>query len=53
VAPDEQLVDLKGRGFCGWITPAPFIFNPINPKPGDFHLDLKCAGILGSLGVCL
>jgi GON domain len=53
VAPGEQVVELKARGFCGWITSAPFIFNPFNPTPGDFHLDLKCTGIVGSLGVCL
>jgi hypothetical protein len=53
VTPGDQVVELKARGFCGWITSAPFIFNPFNPTPGDFHLELKCTGIVGSLGVCL
>jgi len=34
---------LKGGGFCGWITPAPALFNPFNPSPGEYHLQLSCA----------
>lgn len=42
VSPDQQMVALKGGGYCGWITPAPALFNPFNPSPGEFHLQLSC-----------
>jgi hypothetical protein len=53
VSPGGKVVQLNGRGFCGWITSTPYVFNPFNPKPGDFQLELKCTGVLGTLGVCL
>lgn len=43
VSPDHQVAALKGGGFCGWITPAPALFNPFNPSPGEYHLQLSCA----------
>jgi hypothetical protein len=43
VSSDDQLVDLRGGGFCGWITPAPTLFNPFNPSPGMYDLPLRCA----------
>lgn len=45
VSPDHQMVALKGGGFCGWITPAPAMFNPFNPSPGKYHLQLSCAQV--------
>ena len=42
-SPANQVVNLSGGGFCGWIAPAPAVFNPFNPSPGDFHLQLSCA----------
>jgi hypothetical protein len=49
----DQVVELKGRGFCGWITPWPVMYNPFNPSVGDFHLQLKCIGPLGGTAACL
>jgi hypothetical protein len=43
VSSDDQMVDLRGGGFCGWITPAPTLFNPFNPSPGMYDLKLGCA----------
>jgi hypothetical protein len=40
---NNQVVDLTGGGYCGWISPAPPMYNPFNPSPGDFHLRLACA----------
>ena len=39
----RQVVSLTGGGFCGWITPSPAMYNPFNPSPGDYHLQLSCA----------
>ena len=50
---EGQLVEMKGRGNCGWVTSTPFVFNPFNPKVADFQLELKCTGILASAGICL
>ncbi|MGH3573313.1 MAG: hypothetical protein ACRDS0_38245 [Pseudonocardiaceae bacterium] len=36
----NQVIDLTGGGFCGWITPDPPMFNPFNPQPGNFALNL-------------
>jgi hypothetical protein len=30
------------------MSSAPAMFNPINPQPGDFHLELACAPLQGS-----
>lgn len=46
VSPDHQVVALKGGGYCGWITPAPALYNPFNPSPGEYHFQLSCAQIL-------
>lgn len=43
VSANNQVVDLAGGGFCGWITPSPAMFNPFNPSAGDYHLTLSCA----------
>ena len=43
VSPDHQMVALKGGGYCGWISPAPPLFNPFNPAPGEYHFQLSCA----------
>lgn len=42
VSPDNRSADLAAGGYCGWITPAPFIYNPVNPSAPDFHLALAC-----------
>ncbi len=42
VSPDNRAADLAGGGYCGWITPAPYIYNPVNPGGPDFHLPLAC-----------
>ncbi|HEX6355630.1 GON domain-containing protein [Actinophytocola sp.] len=43
VSTDNRTADLIGGGYCGWIAPAPFIYNPINPYLRDFRLELACA----------
>jgi GON domain len=40
---DNQQVNLTGGGYCGWITPSPAMYNPFNPGPGEYHLQLNCA----------
>jgi hypothetical protein len=40
---DDQVVDLRGGGYCGWITPAPWMYNPYNAV-GGFRLDLMYIG---------
>ncbi|HEV7687123.1 MAG TPA: hypothetical protein VGQ80_11165, partial [Acidimicrobiia bacterium] len=40
---DDQVVDLTSRGYCGWVAPEPAWDNPINPRPGNFRMELKCA----------
>lgn len=42
VSPDNRTADLVGGGFCGAITPAPYIYDPTNPSTPDFHLELAC-----------
>jgi hypothetical protein len=42
VSPDNRTADLAGGGYCGWITPAPYIYGPMNPVGSDFHLELAC-----------
>jgi hypothetical protein len=42
-SPSGQVVGLRGGGFCGWITPAPALYNPFNPSPGMYHLKVSCA----------
>lgn len=39
---DNQVVNLTGGGYCGWITPSPVMYNPFNPSPGEYHLQLNC-----------
>ncbi|HEX6343779.1 GON domain-containing protein [Umezawaea sp.] len=39
---DNRTADLAGGGYCGWITSAPYIYNPINPSGPDLHLGLAC-----------
>lgn len=45
VTQNNQLVALKGGGYCGWIAPShsPQLYNPFNPKPGMYDLKLSCA----------
>jgi GON domain len=43
VGRHRQVVNLTGGGYCGWITPSPAMYNPFNPSPGDYHLQLSCA----------
>jgi len=43
VGSDDQVVNLSGGGYCGWITPSPAMYNPFNPSPGEYHLKLSCA----------
>jgi hypothetical protein len=43
VTQGKQLVNLAGGGYCGWIAPAPGLYNPFNPKPGMYDLKLSCA----------
>lgn len=49
VTSNNQVVNLAGGGFCGWITPSPAMFNPFNPSTGNYHLKLSCATKLVSL----
>lgn len=35
----NQVVDLRGGGYCGWIAPLPGVYNPVNQN-GDFQLSL-------------
>ncbi|WP_245614223.1 GON domain-containing protein [Actinokineospora inagensis] len=37
-----QAVDLSGGGFCGWIAPAPGLYNPFNPQGANSILKLRC-----------
>lgn len=51
---DGQLINLNGGGFCGWIAPDPPAYNPFNPQPGDFRLELDCsANMLSPSGLCV
>lgn len=43
VSRDDQVVDLRGGGYCGWVTPAPALYNPFNPSPGMYQFKLRCA----------
>ncbi|GAA0321679.1 hypothetical protein NE235_18900 [Actinoallomurus spadix] len=38
-----QVVNLHGGGYCGWVTPAPALYNPFNAGPGMHHLRVSCA----------
>jgi hypothetical protein len=40
---DDQVVDLSGRGYCGWINPSPSRVNPYNGNGGP-DLDLAFVG---------
>lgn len=37
---NRQVVDLKGGGNCGWINPAPWMYNPFNQSGGP-RLELE------------
>jgi hypothetical protein len=39
---DNQLVNLTGGGYCGWMTPSPAMYDPFNPSPAEYHLQLNC-----------
>jgi hypothetical protein len=43
ISADNQQVSLTGGGYCGWITPSPAMYDPFNPSPGEYHLQLDCA----------
>jgi GON domain-containing protein len=43
VLPGNQVADVRGGGACGWNGPAPALYNPFNPAPGQYHLQLGCA----------
>ncbi len=56
VSSHDQVVNLSGGGYCGWIAPAPGAYNPFNPTPGDYQLKLSCAKGFPTFGrpqVCL
>lgn len=40
---ENQQVNLTGGGYCGWMMPSPAIYNPFNPSPGEYRLQLSCA----------
>lgn len=55
VSPNSQVADVRGGGVCGWNGPAPALYNPFNPAPGDYHLRLTCAprtAVLGQREFC-
>jgi hypothetical protein len=37
----DQVVSITGGGFCGWTAPEGTAFNPFNPTPGQYILDLR------------
>ena len=39
----QKTVALTGGGYCGWISPKPGVYNPVNDA-GDFLLPLEYAG---------
>ncbi|OLF08259.1 GON domain-containing protein [Actinophytocola xanthii] len=41
--PRDQLVDLVGGGYCGWIAPSPGAADPVNPRGRLPILELGCA----------
>ena len=40
---NNQIVNLNGGGYAGWITPSPWMYNPINAQ-GGFRLNLEYIG---------
>jgi GON domain-containing protein len=52
VSADNRAANLAGGGYCGAITPAPYIYSPVNPSAPDFHLALAC-GPYGLLDLVL
>lgn len=42
LSADDQVADLKGGGYCGWISPAPTLETPFNPQGTDYRLELAC-----------
>jgi hypothetical protein len=53
ISDDNKRADIVGGGLCGWHTPAPAMYNPFNPSPGDFHLKLKCVSGVSGTQYCL
>ncbi|WP_459723035.1 GON domain-containing protein [Actinophytocola sp. KF-1] len=49
---DGRAADLTGGGFCGWINPAPVLYNPYNPSAPTYRLELAC-GPYNALDVLL
>lgn len=39
---DGRAADLTGGGYCGWISPAPALYNPYNPSAPTYRLELAC-----------
>jgi hypothetical protein len=37
---DDQVVDVSAGGYCGWMNPAPWSYDPYN-QSGGFQLDLR------------
>lgn len=52
VSRSMQVVNLTGGGFCGWMMSAPALFNPFNPSPGMYHLQLACSATLVNRQIC-
>jgi GON domain len=52
VSRNHQVVNLTGGGFCGWMMSAPALFNPFNPSPGMYHLQLACSTTLVNRQIC-
>lgn len=51
-SPDGRAADLAGGGFCGWLNPAPVLYNPYNPATPTYQLELAC-GPYSTLDVLL
>jgi hypothetical protein len=49
---DGRVADLTGGGYCGWLNPAPVLYNPYNPSAPTFRLELAC-GPYSTLDVLL
>jgi hypothetical protein len=41
-SPDGRTADLAGGGYCGWLNPAPVLYNPYNPTTPTYRLELAC-----------
>lgn len=47
VSSNDQIVNLVGGGYCGWIGPSPTVHNPFNNR-GSFTLNLAYVGPLNT-----